>query len=84
MKNQRNNSSYSVDYNQLMIELRKARKNYEASTNYTDLMSLKHFCEKNWFTAQRIYLCKSNPSLWVNTINKLVTAWVDMKDVIIK
>ena len=47
MKNQRNNSSYSVDYNQLMIELRKARKNYEASTNYTDLMSLKHFCEKN-------------------------------------
>jgi hypothetical protein len=47
MKNPRNNSSYPVDYNQLMIELRKARKNYEASTNYTDLMSLKHFCEKN-------------------------------------
>lgn len=83
-KKQRMNSSYQVDYNQLMIELRKARKKEEAENNYQALMNLKQFCAKYDFTIQRIYLLNSKPMLGNNTLNKLIKAWLDVSKFIVK
>lgn len=75
----RQSSSVKVDYDALMQELIRVKKEKELYH-----LTMYDFCKKWGVTVQRVYMMKRNPQMGVNTIKKMIKMGLNIDAFIVK